>query len=91
MLRDTDLLATECKDVSMCLAIPGQIVSIDTSGSLRMGRADFGGVIQEICLEYTPEIAIGDYAIVHVGFAIARLDVDRAKEILATIDQIPSG
>jgi hydrogenase expression/formation protein HypC len=75
----------------MCLAIPGQIVSIDTSGSLRMGRADFGGVIQEICLEYTPEIAIGDYAIVHVGFAIARLDVDRAKEILATIDQIPSG
>lgn len=91
MLRDTDLLATESKDVSMCLAIPGQIVSIDTTGSLRMGRADFGGVIQEICLEYTPEIAIGDYAIVHVGFAIARLDVDRAKEILATIDQIPSG
>ncbi|MFM7975197.1 MAG: HypC/HybG/HupF family hydrogenase formation chaperone [Pirellula sp.] len=91
MLRDTDPLATESKDVSMCLAIPGQIVSIDTSGSLRMGRADFGGVIQEICLEYTPEIAIGDYAIVHVGFAIARLDLDRAMEILATIDQIPSG
>jgi len=91
MLRDTDLLATESKDVSMCLAIPGQIVSIDTTGSLRMGRADFGGVIQEICLEYTPEIAIGDYAIVHVGFAIAKLDLDRAKEILATIDQIPSG
>lgn len=91
MLRDTDLLATEFKDVSMCLAIPGQIVSIDTSGSLRMGRADFGGVIQEICLEYTPEIAIGDYAIVHVGFAIAKLDLDRAKEILATIDQITSG
>lgn len=91
MIRDTDPLATESKDVSMCLAIPGQIVSIDTTGSLRMGQADFGGVIQEICLEYTPEIAIGDYAIVHVGFAIARLDVDRAKEILATIDQIPSG
>ena len=91
MLRDTDPLATESKDVSMCLAIPGQIVSIDTSGSLRMGRADFGGVVQEICLEYTPEIAIGDYAIVHVGFAIARLDLDRAKEILSTIDQIPSG
>ena len=91
MLRNTDPLATLSKDVCMCLAIPGQIVSIDTSGSLRMGRADFGGVIQEICLEYTPEIAIGDYAIVHVGFAIAKLDLDRAKEILATIDQIPSG
>ena len=75
----------------MCLAIPRKSVSYNTTGSLRMGRADFGGVIQEICLEYTPEIAIGDYAIVHVGFAIARLDVDRAKEILATIDQIPSG
>jgi hydrogenase expression/formation protein HypC len=75
----------------MCLAIPGQIVSIDTSGTLRMGRVDFGGVIQEICLEYTPEIAVGDYAIVHVGFAIAKLDLDRANEILATIDQLRSG
>jgi hydrogenase expression/formation protein HypC len=55
-----------------------------------MGRADFGGVIQEICLEYTPEIAVGDYAIVHVGFAIAKLDLDRAKEILATIEQLPA-
>jgi len=75
----------------MCLAIPGQIVSIDTSGTLRMGRVDFGGVIQEICLEYTPEIGVGDYAIVHVGFAIAKLDLDRANEILATIDQLPLG
>jgi len=74
----------------MCLAIPGQILSIDTSSSLRMGRADFGGVIQEICLEYTTEIAVGDYAIVHVGFAIAKLDLDRAKEILATIEQLPA-
>ncbi|MCE2752403.1 MAG: HypC/HybG/HupF family hydrogenase formation chaperone [Pirellula sp.] len=74
----------------MCLAIPGQILSIDSSGTLRMGRADFGGVIQEICLEYTPEIDVGDYAIVHVGFAIARLDVNRAEEILETIAQIPT-
>lgn len=74
----------------MCLAIPGQILSIDSTGTLRMGRADFGGVIQEVCLEYTPEIAVGDYAIVHVGFAIARLDVNRAKEILETIAQIPT-
>jgi hydrogenase expression/formation protein HypC len=74
----------------MCLAIPGQIISIDSSSTLRMGRANFGGVIQEVCLEYTPEIAVGDYAIVHVGFAIARLDVRRAKEILETIAQIPT-
>ncbi|MFN5392263.1 MAG: HypC/HybG/HupF family hydrogenase formation chaperone [Planctomycetota bacterium] len=91
MLQNTNPLATVSKDPLMCLAIPGQIVSIDTSGTLRMGRVDFGGVIQEICLEYTPEIAVGDYAIVHVGFAIAKLDLDRANEILATIDQLPLG
>jgi len=73
----------------MCLAIPGQILSIDVSGAVRMGRADFGGVIQEICLEYTPEVAPGDYVVVHVGFAIAKLDLVRAKETLAMIEQLP--
>jgi hydrogenase assembly chaperone HypC/HupF len=72
----------------MCLAIPGKVLSMDTSGSLRMGRIDFGGVIQEVCLEYTPEISVGDYAIVHVGFAIAKLDIQRAEEILSTLDAL---
>lgn len=73
----------------MCLAIPGQILSIDNSGAVRMGRVDFGGVIQEICLEYTPEVTPGDYVVVHVGFAISKLDLERAKETLAMIEQIP--
>lgn len=72
----------------MCLAIPGQILSIDTVGPLRMGRADFGGVIQDVCLEYTPDISVGDYAVVHVGFAIAKLNMERAKDILATLENL---
>jgi hydrogenase expression/formation protein HypC len=72
----------------MCLAIPGQILSIDSSGTLRMGRADFGGVIQEVCLEYTPEIAVGDYAIVHVGFALSRIDEALALETLRTFAEM---
>lgn len=73
----------------MCLAIPGQIISIDRSSAVLMGRVDFGGVLQEICLEYTPEVSVGDYVVVHVGFAIAKLDVDRAKETLAMIEKLP--
>lgn len=73
----------------MCLAIPGQILSIDRSAAVLMGRVDFGGVLQEICLEYTPEVSVGDYVVVHVGFAIAKLDVDRAKETLAMIEKLP--
>jgi hydrogenase expression/formation protein HypC len=55
-----------------------------------MGKVNFGGVVRDVCLAYVPEALVGDYAIVHVGFAIARLDVIRAKEILETIAQIPT-
>lgn len=54
-----------------------------------MGRADFGGVLQDVCLEYTPDIHVGDYAIVHVGFAIAKLNVEQATETLSLIQSIP--
>ena len=54
----------------MCLAVPGQIVEVYQANGLRMGKLDFGGVRREACLEYVTEAAIGDYAIVHVGFAI---------------------
>ena len=51
----------------MCLAVPGKIISIDPSCGFLMGRADFGGVVAEVCLEYLPDIQVGEYAIVHVG------------------------
>ena len=51
----------------MCLAIPGKITDIYQKNSLRMAKIDFGGIVKEICLEYTPEAEVGDYALIHVG------------------------
>lgn len=72
----------------MCLAVPGKIVSIEDRDDTRMAMADFGGVVKEICLAYLPDMQIGDYAIVHVGFAIQRVDEAQALETLALFDQI---
>ncbi len=66
----------------MCLGIPGRVLAIYDDAGMRMGRVDFGGVEREVCLAYTPEIAVGDYTIVHVGFAIARLDEESARATL---------
>ncbi len=68
----------------MCLAIPGRVEEITSDGVVRMGRVNFGGVVKRVCLDYVPEIAIGDYAIVHVGFAISRIDEKTARETLET-------
>jgi hydrogenase expression/formation protein HypC len=66
----------------MCLAVPGKITSISGEDSLtRMGKIDFGGVLKEACLAYVPEAQVGDYVIVHVGFAISRVDADEAQKI----------
>ena len=68
----------------MCLAIPGQVKSIIEERGTRMGRVDFGGIVKEVCLAYLPEIAVGDYTIVHVGFAISRLDEAAALDSIKT-------
>ena len=73
----------------MCLGIPGKVVEINDEGPLRMARVDFGGVRKEAFLAYLPEVVLGDYVIVHVGFAISQLDEDEALktlEILRAID-----
>jgi len=67
----------------MCLAIPGRVEEITTDGLIRIGRVNFGGVVKRVCLDYVPEIAVGDYAIVHVGFAISKVDETTAQETLA--------
>jgi hydrogenase expression/formation protein HypC len=72
----------------MCLAVPGQVESIHDENGMRMGRVNFGGVVKEICLAYLPEIAVGDYAIVHVGFAISRIDEASARETLRTFAEL---
>lgn len=66
----------------MCLALPGRVESIHDDRGTRMGRVNFGGVIKEVCLAYVPEIGVGDYCVVHVGFAIAGVDEAGARETL---------
>jgi len=73
----------------MCLGIPGKVVEIHDDGPLPMARVDFGGVRKEACLAYVPEVRVGDYVIIHVGFAISRLDEEealRTLELLRAID-----
>ncbi len=66
----------------MCLGIPGQIIEISGDDLMRMGKVDFGGVKREVSLAYVPEADVGDYVIVHVGFAISQVDEAEAQETL---------
>jgi hydrogenase expression/formation protein HypC len=72
----------------MCLAIPGKVIEIDNSGSLKMGKVDFGGIKKEVCLEWIPDVAVGEYVIVHVGFALSKLDEEEALATLKLLDEI---
>lgn len=67
----------------MCLAIPGKVEEILTENGLRVGRVNFGGVIKRVCLDYVPEVEVGDYTIVHVGFALSKIDEESAEKTLA--------
>ncbi|MDB6109815.1 MAG: hydrogenase assembly chaperone hypC/hupF [Pedosphaera sp.] len=59
----------------MCLAIPGKVIEIENDPQgVRMAKANFGGIVKQVCLEYTPEVELGDYVLVHVGFALGRID-----------------
>jgi hydrogenase expression/formation protein HypC len=58
----------------MCLGIPGKVVELYQQNGLPMGKIEFGGILKEACLVYTPEVQVGDYVLVHVGFAISRID-----------------
>ena len=71
----------------MCLGIPGEVRSI-AEGVLRTGRVAFGGVLKEVCLAYVPEAQIGDYVIVHAGFAISRLDAERARRVFSYLEEL---
>ena len=72
----------------MCLAIPGKILSTEGDDIMRVGRVDFGGVVKQINLAYTPEAAIGDYVLVHVGFAITVIDEAEAEKVFAHLERI---
>ena len=70
----------------MCLGIPGQVVTIFREHDLLMGKIDFGGVVKQACLETLPKVVVGDYVLIHVGFALAKIDAAEAKQIFAFLE-----
>ncbi|MFB3827918.1 MAG: HypC/HybG/HupF family hydrogenase formation chaperone [Bryobacteraceae bacterium] len=72
----------------MCLAVPGKILACREERGVRMGTVDFAGIRRETCLEYLPEAAPGDYVMVHVGFAIAKVDEDEAAKTLQYLREL---
>ncbi len=72
----------------MCLGVPGRIEEIWDAEGTRMARVDFGGVNKDVCLAYLPDLTVGDYTIVHVGFAISQVDEASAQETLRLFEEI---
>ncbi len=72
----------------MCLGIPGKVTELYQANGVLMGKVDFGGVVREACLEYLPDIQVGDYTIIHVGFGISRLNEKEARETLELLQQV---
>lgn len=72
----------------MCLAIPGRVDSIYEANGARMGHVDFGGIRKEVCLAYVPDLQVGDYTIVHVGFALSKIDESAAHETLRVFSEM---
>ena len=66
----------------MCLGVPGKVIEIEENPvGMTMGRVSFAGIVKEVCLAYTPEVEVGDYVVVHVGFAISTIDEDEAQKV----------
>lgn len=72
----------------MCLGVPGKVTDVHDRAGIRMAIVDFGGVTKEVCLAYVPEVEVGDYTIVHAGFAITRLDESSALETLRMFGEL---
>jgi hydrogenase expression/formation protein HypC len=72
----------------MCLGVPGKVIEIYENSGLKMGKVDFGGVVRETCLAFVPEIEIGDYTVIHVGFAISQLSEEEAQETLKILKEL---
>jgi len=73
----------------MCLGVPGKIIEVnENSTGMTMGRVSFGGIVKEVCLAYTPEAAVGDYVVVHVGFAISQIDEAEAQKVFEFLQEM---
>ena len=73
----------------MCLGVPGKVIKIEENElGMTMGQVSFGGIVKEVCLAYTPDVQLDDYVIVHVGFAISKIDEEEAMEVFEYLRQI---
>jgi hydrogenase expression/formation protein HypC len=72
----------------MCLAIPAKVIELYETNGMKMAKVDFGGALKEACMEYLPDVKIGDYTIVHVGFGLSILDEEEALETMEMLRQI---
>ncbi len=72
----------------MCLGVPGKVIEINYESSPVMGKVDFGGIKREVCLEYVPDVKVGDYVIVHVGFAISKLNEEEAQSVFRYLEEM---
>jgi hydrogenase expression/formation protein HypC len=72
----------------MCLAIPGKIIELHDNCGIRMSRVDFGGITREACVEYIPDAKLGDYVMVHVGFAISKVDEEEAARTYKYLEEM---
>ena len=70
----------------MCLGIPGKVIKTYREHDVLMGKVDFGGVSKQVCLEHVPDVQIGEYVLVHVGFALSKIDVDEAARVFEFLD-----
>jgi hydrogenase expression/formation protein HypC len=72
----------------MCLAIPGKVITVEQSNGLRIGRVQFGGIVRQASLDFVPEAEVGDYVMVHVGFAISRVDAEEAQRTYQLLEEM---
>jgi hydrogenase expression/formation protein HypC len=72
----------------MCLSVPGQVLEITEEDGFKMGRVEFSGIIKKICLQYTPDIQVSEYVLVHVGFAISKIDAKEAAKTLSLLREL---
>ena len=73
----------------MCLGVPGKLIETSvTDSGIKMGKVSFSGIVKDVCLEYEPDAQVGEYVVVHVGFAISRLDEEEAMQVFAFLDEM---
>jgi hydrogenase expression/formation protein HypC len=74
--------------MNMCLAVPGKIITSEEHNGIRIGRVQFGGIVREVRLDFVPEAGVGDYVMVHVGFAISRVDSEEAERAYLLLQEM---